>query len=118
MELRDYQNIGIRIRAVRTAKGLTQEKVLSQAGLSVSHYSNIETGKTKLSLSTFIAIAKTLDVSADTLLRDVLPCKKDMFQSEFSFIFDDCTADETFIVMNTVQPLLKSLRDKRNEPKA
>ena len=40
----DYKTVGLRIRAVRLEKKLTQEKLAEAAGVGVTHISHIETG--------------------------------------------------------------------------
>ena len=64
----DYKAIGLRIKAARARKGLTQGNIANLTGLSTPHISNIETGNTKLGLPTIIHLANVLDVSVDELL--------------------------------------------------
>ena len=52
--------------------------------------SNVETGKTKVSLPTLIAIANALSVSVDTLLCDNVIASKIVFEKEAKDIFSDC----------------------------
>ena len=66
----DYKAIGQRIKIARIKKGITQESVANIINMTPSHMSNVETGKTKVSLPTLIAIANALSVSVDTLLCD------------------------------------------------
>ena len=40
----DYKAIGLRIKAARARKGLTQGNIANLTGLSTPHISNIETG--------------------------------------------------------------------------
>ena len=44
----DYKAIGVRIKAARARKGVTQGYIAEVTGLSTPHISNIETGNTKL----------------------------------------------------------------------
>ena len=66
----DYKAIGQRIKIARIKKGVTQETVADLIDITPAHMSNVETGKTKVSLPTLIAIANALSVSVDTLLCD------------------------------------------------
>ena len=72
----DYKAIGLRIKAARARKGLTQGNIANLTGLSTPHISNIETGNTKLGLPTIIHLANVLDVSVDELLCDKKKTKK------------------------------------------
>ena len=64
----DYYKIGMRIRAIRKAKRLSQEQLAEMADISVVHMSHIETGNTKMSLAVLVALARALDVSTDFIL--------------------------------------------------
>ena len=68
----NYKAIGVRIKAARARKGVTQGYIANLIGLSTPHISNIETGNTKLGLPTIIHLANVLDVSVDELLCDKL----------------------------------------------
>ena len=68
----DLKAVGSRIKIAREAKGLTQENLAALVDLSSTHISVIERGMKTVRLDTFVAIANALDVSADTLLVDVV----------------------------------------------
>lgn len=50
----DYKAIGQRIKIARIKKGVTQETVADLIDITPAHMSNVETGKTKVSLPTLI----------------------------------------------------------------
>jgi transcriptional regulator with XRE-family HTH domain len=64
----DYPQMGERLRAARTARGLSLRVLASRLGVSPSLISQIETGRANPSVSTLYAIAAELDVSLDELL--------------------------------------------------
>lgn len=66
----DFQFIGQRIREVRINKKLTQEYVAEKTGVNVSHISNLETGKVKVSLTLLVGICNALDVTVDYILEN------------------------------------------------
>ncbi|MBR2036847.1 MAG: helix-turn-helix transcriptional regulator [Lachnospiraceae bacterium] len=68
----DLQVIGQRIKMAREARNLSQEDLAEMVDLSPSHISVIERGVKTTKLDTFVAIANALEVSADTLLVDVV----------------------------------------------
>lgn len=68
----DLSAIGSRIRAARERKKITQEELAAIVDLTPSHVSVIERGVKPPKLETFVNIANALDVSADTLLQDVV----------------------------------------------
>lgn len=61
--------IGPRLRATRAAKGLTLETVATEAGMSVSTLSRLESGKRQASLELIIPLAQVLNVGLDDLVK-------------------------------------------------
>ncbi|MDR0559560.1 MAG: helix-turn-helix domain-containing protein [Prevotellaceae bacterium] len=59
----DLQKIGTKIRVTRVGKGLNQENIATELGISITAYSKIERGKTNISILRLDQIAKCLDVS-------------------------------------------------------
>jgi len=66
----NFALIGQRIKEVRINKKLTQEYLADKTGVNVSHISNIETNKVKVSLTLLVGICNTLDVTIDYLLEN------------------------------------------------
>ena len=66
----DFDFIGQRIREVRNDKHLTQEYLANATGVNVSHISNIETNKVKVSITLLVQICNALDVTMDYLLEN------------------------------------------------
>ena len=52
----DYYAIGQRIRQIRKARGLSQDQLAEQVGISTVHVSHIENANTKLSLPVFVRL--------------------------------------------------------------
>lgn len=68
----NLQVVGHRIRLARESKNLSQEDLAELVDLSPTHISVIERGVKVTRLDTFVAIANALEVSADSLLVDVV----------------------------------------------
>lgn len=66
----DYVEIGQRIQRLRVKKGYTQRYVSEMTGMSLSHVSNIETGKTKASLKALAKISRVLECTIDEMIFD------------------------------------------------
>ena len=80
----DAQAVGQRIKAAREAKGLTQEGLAALVDLSPTHMSVIERGIKVPNLDSFVAIANALDISADSLLVDVVDHAAEIVACEMS----------------------------------
>ena len=59
--------LGLRIKMLRTEKGLTQEKLAEALGISLEHIGKIERGKRTPSLDLVIAMSKFFHASTDYL---------------------------------------------------
>lgn len=64
----DFKALGNKLREIRIGKGLTQEYVATMANVNVSHISNIENNRVKISLQTLVFVCNALDVTIDFVL--------------------------------------------------
>jgi transcriptional regulator with XRE-family HTH domain len=109
MEL-DYKAIGKRIKIARIKADLTQEQLAERVGISPTHLSNIETGTTRVSLTTMIGLANALKVTADDVLCDNVVHAKVQFERDISQLLESCDAYEIRIVKEMAETLISSLR--------
>ncbi len=63
------RQVGQNIKTIRELKNFTQDYVASQLNMSVANYSNIETGKTDITLSRLEQIAGILETDYLQILR-------------------------------------------------
>ena len=63
-----YPDLGDRLRAARTARGLSLRALAEKLGVSPSLISQVERGRARPSVNTLYAMARALDVSLDELL--------------------------------------------------
>ena len=114
MSSSDYQKIGARIREIRIKNGMSQADLAVAAHISLPHISDIEHGKTKMLLATFVRITEALQVSADVLLRPDTPQVNSIYQSEFKEILIDLSPAEIDSILKIVKELKSTLQAKRN----
>ena len=74
-------NLGVNLRKLRKAKGLTQEQVCAQMGLagrpmSQSSYAQIETGARNIYASDLIVVVRVLGATFEDVFRDLKPINK------------------------------------------
>lgn len=105
----DYYAIGQRIRRIRKARGLSQEQLAEQVGISVTHMSHIETANTKLSLPVFVEIARALEVQTDHLLYDAAPENTTRVTREIAALMDGCSTRHANILLDIVRTARQSL---------
>lgn len=106
----DYYAIGQRIRKIRKARGLSQEKLAEQVGISTTHMSHIETANTKMSLSIFAKIASALEAQADELLYDSSSKGRKASITHITEILDDCNSIQVRIIEDIVKATKESLK--------
>jgi transcriptional regulator with XRE-family HTH domain len=58
------------VRAIRQAKGLTQEQVAERAGVSAKHLGEIERGDGNPSLRVMLRLSRAIDLDLATLVGD------------------------------------------------
>lgn len=109
MEL-DYKAIGKRIKITRIKGELTQEKLSEMAGVSPTHLSNIETGTTRVSLSTLVSIANALKVTSDDLLCDNIVKAKVQIENDIALLLDDCDEYELRVIRDIAAATKETLR--------
>lgn len=110
MEL-DYKAIGKRIKIARINADMTQDTLAALIDKSNTHTSNIETGTTKVSLTTIVSIANALSVTVDDLLCDNLIHAKPQFGRDIQQIIDSCDEYEIRVVKEVAQAVLTILRN-------
>lgn len=103
----DLKSVGMRIKAAREAKNLTQENLAAIVDLSPTHISVIERGMKTVRLDKFIAIANALDVSADFLLVDVVTRSTESQVNELSESIHKLPADEQKRLMKAIRSYLE-----------
>ena len=106
----DYKAIGTRIREKRIAKNISQADLADEVEVSNPHISNIERGRTKVSLPTLINIANALDTSLDDLVCDSVKATKGIYVQEIACEIEECSTEEVRIVTDVVKTLIKSLK--------
>jgi transcriptional regulator with XRE-family HTH domain len=66
-----YQQLGLRIRSVREAIGLSQDELAKRIGLSRPSMVNVEAGNQRLMLHSIESIAKALGTTVRHLLKGI-----------------------------------------------
>ena len=107
----DYKAIGNRIRKKRKERKLSQEQLAEQIDISPTHMSHIETGATKLSLSVLVEIAKTLEVSCDSLLFD----ENTASAAEIEKLFSECDEKQVNVITAIVKTAKEALEIYKNK---
>ena len=103
----DLKAVGQRIKEAREAKGFTQEDLAAIVDLSPTHVSVIERGLKVAKLDTFVAIANALDVSAGSLLIDVVTHSTTGVANELSELLMKLPLKEKRKILKAVKVLVE-----------
>lgn len=109
MEL-DYKAIGKRIKVARIRMEITQEQLADKVSVSPTHLSNIETGSTRVSLTTIVKVANALNVTVDDLLCDNLVNARPQFERDMQSLLDDCNDHEVRIAYKVAKAAVEAVR--------
>jgi len=109
------KQIGSRLREARIKKGLSQAELAFQANMATNHISNIELGKQRLLIDSFVKIIEILQVSADSILRPDTPNTKEIYIKELSDLLQDCTPAEMETIFKICKELKNTLHKKEEK---
>lgn len=105
-----YKAIGNRIREARQKLGMSQAALAEKSRISLPHMSDVELGKKKMQVATFIRIAEALQISSDALLRPDVPEVKSIYSSELADALDGCTPAEADSILKIVKQLKETMK--------
>ncbi len=108
----DLKLVGQKIKESRTARNLTQEELGELTDLTSSYVSVIERGVKVPTLGTFIKIANALNVSADSLLVDVLNTSMKITASKLSDQIEKLPIREQKKILEVVRVLAEFDKDE------
>lgn len=106
------EEIGKRIKSARMEQNLSQIKFAELINVSTPYLSDIENGKTNLSLEIFTRIVESLQVSADWLIMAETPQSIKYSSAELSHLLSDCSASESEAILKMADTLKEILRSK------
>ena len=103
---------GLRVRQARRARKYSQSELSEKTQISVSHMSDIENGKTNISLDVFIRLVDALHVSSDWLLQIENSETSSLFDRELKELLIDCSDSEKRLILRTAREIKEGLRAK------
>lgn len=103
------EDIGNKLKAARTRKGLSQRELAAKTGLLQAQISKIENGASDLRVSSLIALSRALDLELELIPRKALPAVEALVRDVESF------ADRRGIVKIDVRPAYSLDDDEEGE---
>ena len=110
METTDFlKMLGYRIRALRTSRGLSQEKFAEAAGVHPTYISEIELGKANASIGVFERVANGLGMTLSELV-EVKGCEDDKDLVNFISQLRNLDTRQRKIFIETAGVVLKGMQ--------
>ncbi len=83
MEKINYKEVGERLQIRRNQLKMTQMQLCAKLDTTQTHYSNIENGKTGLSIEMLLKLCEALDVTSDYILTGQILNKNESLLVEY-----------------------------------
>lgn len=97
------------IKALREARGLTQEQLAEKADISVLHLAKIETHARLMRMKTYIRLLEARDIPIKEHFIHMGTAKKDMMLKEkIWYLVQDCDERETSLLIYSIEGMKHS----------
>lgn len=106
----DYKAAGKRIKAARNKKGISQEYLAVQVGVTPTHISNIETGNASMSLALAVSISNELNITLDEMLSGSIVKNKHINIKDIRELLEDCSDRESRILAEIMAATKTAIR--------
>lgn len=101
------QLIGVRIKELRSKRGLTQEQLSEMMGINPKYISSIERGKENPTLDIFIKLAETLEVSIGALFHQLETEDPEKRLEAIRTLLDQAPSDRQRLAMKILSAILQ-----------
>lgn len=101
----DFAHIGKKLKKIRISKNLTQEYIANVADVNVSHISNIENSRVKISLPTLVRVCNALDTTVDYILANEYNNPSSVIEQEILREVHSCTAETQEQILKIIRAL-------------
>lgn len=101
----NFARIGRKIKEIRISKNLTQEYVATIADVNVSHISNIENNRVKISLPTLVNVCNALDTTVDYILADEYKNPSTVIEHEILKELQNCSPETQKQILKIIKAL-------------
>lgn len=102
--------LGKRIREARLKRKMTQDQLSEKADISLYYLGEVERGAKTPSLKVLVAIADTLAVSIDSLLRDTVSTGNVYVNNEVTRMLDTLTPKQRACAVEILEAYIKAIK--------
>lgn len=105
----DKLTLGKKLRQARQEKGYTQQVLAEKAGIGNVYLGEIERGLKMPSLNSFVRIIESLDLSADSILREDLSSGREYIYDEITQKMQNLTPQQRKTAADILDAYLRNL---------
>lgn len=102
----DFKKLGVRLRAVREKRKLTQEELAEMIGMSNNFISNIERNYSIPSLETLVKICNALEITPDYVLLDSIYTAKEYLKDDIARMLEKCSEKDIKLIAKFINLLI------------
>ena len=102
----DYKIIGERLKKARKSKGITQEKLSHEIGVSIAFLSRIERGSSQISLKRLSQVCNILQIEAGQILNGSSEDSNEYLNTDFKMLLDKCTEKQKKMIYEVAKTIL------------
>ena len=104
----DYKIIGSRLQKARKDKGLSQQNLSDQLGLSIAFLSRVERGSTNINLKRLSQICNILGVNEGQILNGTSQESKEYLTNDFKELLDKCTDKQKKLIYEVAKTIINN----------
>ena len=104
----DYKIIGSRLQKARKDKGLSQQNLSDQLGLSIAFLSRVERGSTNINLKRLSQICNILGVNEVQILNGTSQESKEYLTNDFKELLDKCTDKQKKLIYEVAKTIINN----------
>lgn len=104
----DYKIIGERIKKARNIRGMTQDRLSHEIGVSIAFLSRIERGSSHISLKRLSQICNILQIEEGQILNGTSENSSEYLNTDFKMLLDKCSEKQKRMIYEVAKTIINN----------
>ena len=104
----DYKIIGERIKKARNIRGMTQDRLSQEIGVSIAFLSRIERGSSHISLKRLSQICNILQIEEGQILNGTSENSSEYLNTDFKMLLDKCSEKQKKMIYEVAKTIINN----------
>lgn len=104
----DYKIIGERIKKARNIRGMTQDRLSQEIGVSIAFLSRIERGSSHISLKRLSQICNILQIEEGQILNGTSENSSEYLNTDFKMLLDKCSEKQKRMIYEVAKTIINN----------